>query len=283
MDDWFQKNELKKRGKLTKKYFESGKRLQLQITALSNECIKTVLEAKERYISQLSQKLIEPSTEPKTYWKIINCFVNNKTTPIIPPLLVNNKIIPNFFEKANLFNKFCASQCNPLENNSSLPPFCLKPENHLLSFEISETDIFAIIKNLDPNKSHGWDNLSIRMIKLCGKSITYTLKLIFEALLKEGTFLSCWKNLILCHCTKSKIKLTKKTTDLLVYCQFLEKYLRKYFSKIYWTTFIKIRFLQNAGLDFYLVILAYHSCYLLFTIPILLLTVFQLLMSVVYS
>ena len=33
-----------------------------------------------------------------------NCFVNNKTTPIIPPLSVNNKIIPNFFEKANLFN-----------------------------------------------------------------------------------------------------------------------------------------------------------------------------------
>ena len=177
-------------------------------------------------------------------------------------------------------SSICASQCDPLENNSSLPPFYLKTEKHLLSFEISETEIFAIIKNLDPNKSHGWDNLSIRMIKLCGKSITYPLKLIFEALLKEGTFLSCWKNLILCQCTKSKIKLTKKTTDLLVYCQFLEKYFGKYFSKIYLTTFIKIRFLQNDGLDFYLVILASHSCYLLFTISILLLTVFQLLMSV---
>ena len=31
------------------------------------------------------------------------------------------------------------------------------------------------------------------MIKLCGKSITYPLKLIFEASLQEGTFPSCWK------------------------------------------------------------------------------------------
>ena len=95
---------------------------------------------------------------------------------MIPPLLVNNKIISNFSEKANLFNIFFASQCTPLQNNSSLPPFCLKTEKSLSSLETSETDIFAIIENLDPNKSHSWDNLPIRMIKLCGK----IYKLLFE-------------------------------------------------------------------------------------------------------
>ena len=177
------KNKLKESAKLTKKYFKGGKKDSdlVQINALSNECTKSILEAKEKNISQLSQKLIDPSTEPKTYWKIINRFVNNKKTPIIPPLLVSNKIVSNFSEKANLFNKFFASQCTPLENHSSLPPFCLKTDK---SLKISETDIFAIIKNLDLNKSHGWDNLSIRMIKLCGKSITYPFKLIIEASLQ---------------------------------------------------------------------------------------------------
>ena len=202
------KNKLKERAKLTKKYFKGGKKDSdlVQINALSNESTKPILEAKEKYISQLSQKLIDPSTEPKTYWKIINRFVNNRKTPIIPLLLVNNKIILNFSENANLFNKFFASQCTPLENNSSLPPFCLKTDKSLSSLEISETDIFAIIKNLDPNKSHGWDNLSIRMIKLCGKSITYSLKLIFEASLQEGTFPSCWKkaNAVLVHKKEDK-------------------------------------------------------------------------------
>ena len=152
----------------------------------------------------MSQKLIGPSTEPKTYWKIINRFVSNKKTPIIPPLLVNNKIISNFSEKANLFKQFFASQCTPLENNSSLLPFCLKTEKYLSSLEISEADIFAIIKNLDPNKSHGWDNLSIKMIKLSNKSITYPLKLIFEESLHKGAFPSCWKKVVPVNKKKDK-------------------------------------------------------------------------------
>ena len=68
------------------------------ITTLPNEFTKTISEAKEKYISHLSQKLIDPSTEPKTYWKIIHRFVNNRKTPMIPPVLVNNKIISNFSE-----------------------------------------------------------------------------------------------------------------------------------------------------------------------------------------
>ena len=95
------KNKLKERAELTKKYFKGGKKDSdlVQITALSNECIKTILKAKEKYISQLSQKLIGPSTELKTYWKVINRFVSNKKTTMIPPLLVNDKIISNFSEK----------------------------------------------------------------------------------------------------------------------------------------------------------------------------------------
>ena len=127
------KNKLKERAKLTKKNFKGGKKEYdlVQITPLSNECTKTVLEAKEKYIRQLTKKLSDPSTKPKTYWKIINRFVNNKKTSMIPPLLVNDKIISNFSEKANLFNKCLTSQCTPLENNNSLPPSCLKTKKSL--------------------------------------------------------------------------------------------------------------------------------------------------------
>ena len=37
------------------------------------------------------------------------------------PLSVNEKRITNFKEKANLFNKYFSSQCNPLPNDSKLP------------------------------------------------------------------------------------------------------------------------------------------------------------------
>ena len=60
-----------------------------------------------------------------------------------------------------------------ITNSNSLPTFDLRTDETLSLLNISDDDIFAIIKNLNPNKSHCWDNISIRMIKLCGKSIVY--------------------------------------------------------------------------------------------------------------
>ena len=58
----------------------------------------------------------------------------------------------------------------------------------------------------------------IRMIKLCGKSITYPLKLLFEASLQEGTFPSCWKkaNVVPVHKKKDKhlLKDYRPTADI---------------------------------------------------------------------
>ena len=53
---------------------------------------------------------------------------------------------------------------------------------------MKEDDILLIIKNLNVDKAHGWDQLSIRMIKACGKSISFLLKLIFKSMINEGVF-----------------------------------------------------------------------------------------------
>ena len=98
-------------------------------------------------------------------------FLSNKKIPAIPPLLVNREIISNFSQKASIFNTFFASQCTLLQNSSSLPTFYLRRDKTLLSLNIDDDDSFAIIKYLNPNKSHGWYNISIRMVKLCEKSI----------------------------------------------------------------------------------------------------------------
>ena len=52
----------------------------------------------------------------------------------------------------------------------------------LASFDIKDDDILPIIKNLNVDKAHGWDQLSIRMIKTCGGAITFPLKLIFKSM-----------------------------------------------------------------------------------------------------
>ena len=58
---------------------------------------------KERYLYDLPVKLNNPQTS--SYWSIMKSCYNGRKFPIIPPLSMNGKIITNFKEKANLFNK----------------------------------------------------------------------------------------------------------------------------------------------------------------------------------
>ena len=106
----------------------------------------------------------------------MNRFLNNRKIPAIPPPLKSGNIITNLFEKADLFNKFFADQCTLLNNLNKLPLVYLKTDKKLCNLSINENYISTIIRNLDPNRSHGWDNLSVRMIELCGDSLIYPLK-----------------------------------------------------------------------------------------------------------
>ena len=106
----------------------------------------------------------------------------------IPPPFRENKFITNFKEKVELFNTFFAYQCT-LEEQQCLANNLAKLINKSLdTVNFSTDDISKLINNLDPNKAHGHDMLSIQMIKLCGNSIWKPLSIIFNDCLKEGNF-----------------------------------------------------------------------------------------------
>ena len=50
-----------------------------------------------------------------------------------------------------------------------------------------------VIQKLDLNKANRQDNVCIRMIKVCGKSVCKPLHNIFKECLRTGTFLLEWK------------------------------------------------------------------------------------------
>ena len=106
-----------------------------------------------------------------------------------------------------MFNNYFASQCTPIKNGSKLPNFCYKTEKILTSFDLKDNDTIPTIKNLNVDKAHGWEQLSIRMIKTCGDSITFPLKLIFKSMVNEGLFLDDWKksNVVPIYKKESKI------------------------------------------------------------------------------
>ena len=121
-------------------------------------------------------------------------FLNNKKIPVIPPIFHDNKFITDFKQKAEIFNSHFSKQCAPLINNSKIPSECPQKSNESLpSVTFKINDIEKIIKNFGPNKSHGHDMLSIRILKLCGESIYKALNLIFRSCLKTGQFPFEWK------------------------------------------------------------------------------------------
>ena len=154
----------------------------------------TTEESKLKYYSRLSDKLLDSKTSPKPYWSILKTFLNNKKIPCIPPLLHNGKSIIDFKEKAELFNDFFSKQCSLVNNNSKLPSVLTKKTcKSLSSVEFSTYDILKIIRNLYPNKAHGHDMISIRMLKICDESICKPLGIIFRSCLENGKFPSEWK------------------------------------------------------------------------------------------
>ena len=85
------------------------------------ECQQAVETAKLSYRRNLANRVNNPGTSQKSYWKIINRVMNKCRAPKIPPLLVDNLFIQNCSEKARYFNNYFSQQCKPVINNSVLP------------------------------------------------------------------------------------------------------------------------------------------------------------------
>ena len=80
--------------------------------------------------------------------------------------MFNSTLISDFKQKVDLFDLYFSFQCTLINTSSKLPVFAYKTENRSDSVDIEEKDIHLIIKDLIPNKAHGGDGISIRMIKL---------------------------------------------------------------------------------------------------------------------
>ena len=138
---------------------------------------------------RLKQKLNTIQKSSKAYWALLKFFLNNRKIPFIPPLFHNNKFVTDFKDKAELFNSFFAKPCSIIKNGSKLPPrLHLLTDKCLSMVKFVSNDILKIIQNLNPNKAHGHDKISIRMLKICGDSLCRPLELIFNDCMLSGIF-----------------------------------------------------------------------------------------------
>ena len=149
---------------------------------------------KEEYQNHIALKLNDPMTTIKAYWTILKTFYNGKKIPIVPPLLINDKLISDFEVKANHFNNFFASQCTPFNNSSKIPknqPYITNTK--LTSIKFENKEIINIIRSLSVGKTHGHDNISIRMLQICNSGTVQLFSIIFNNCINQSMFPDIWK------------------------------------------------------------------------------------------
>ena len=150
--------------------------------------------SKFKYHDPLAKKLNNPKIEGKTYWSILETFVNGSKIPLIPPLSVGNRLATDILAKANLFNDLFSKHCSTIVSRSSLPTtLTVETESRLSTTDFSTDDIIKFIKALEPNTAHGRDGISIRMIKLCAFLISKPLHIVFKNCFENECFPNEWK------------------------------------------------------------------------------------------
>ena len=119
------KKSLKETRKLTNFFYKNGQRkiAHDKVLEKSEECTKQILEAKKNCILKMTKKLADSNTSSKLYWTILNRLLYNKKLSTTPLLLVDGKMVSDFFKTANIFNNFFASICTPIDNTSYLQSF----------------------------------------------------------------------------------------------------------------------------------------------------------------
>ena len=116
--------------------------------------------------------------------------------------MVDNNFVTDIQTKANIFNTFFAKQCTPLNNSSVLPVNQMFLTQSRLNFiNFNEDEILKVIRALNIHKAHGHDDISIRMIKICDKSLLKSLIILFENSIKSSCYPDIWKrsNIIPVH------------------------------------------------------------------------------------
>ena len=222
------KLEIKTRDKLYKQYVENGRFESgfMMIETLITEINDLITSTKDLYYNNLAKRLNNPLLQTKTYWSILKTFYKDKKIPIIPPLLIDDKFVTDMQIKANIFNKFFADKCTPLKNNSVLPKSQIfLTQSRLSTLDFNEEELIKIIRNLNVLQARGHDDISIRMIKMCDKSILKPLILLFENSTKSSYYPDIWK--------KSKIVPVHKKNDQQLVTNYRPISLLPIFGKIF--------------------------------------------------
>ena len=140
----------------------------------------------------------------KEWWKLCKFIYTGKTSDhSIPPLNLNNEIIVNDVDKAEVFNDYFGSVSHVIDANATIDEPVTSTDYELSSITITCQDVLL---NLKLNKACGLDMINHRLLKESVDIISKPLTCIFNKSLSLGRFPNQWKmaNLVPIHKANEK-------------------------------------------------------------------------------
>ena len=137
-------------------YFKTPKRAR-------NEVIDLIRKSKQKYIDYLSDKLRSGSFSSRDWWKPLKGFISPSSSSSIPPLYdtINDPIVVDEIEKANLLNSFFVSQSSLDDAIHLLPNEGIRNgEYSLSSIRINPSEVMDILKTLKVGKASGLNGIN---------------------------------------------------------------------------------------------------------------------------
>ena len=192
---WYSKlliNLIIKKGKIHKKWKRyKNQNDYYEFSELRSRCHKLHAACYSKYLYNVQQSI---KVNVKNFWSFVKSRRGGSNYPNIFTLfdqsLINGPDIVQGFNDFfyNMFSSPAASY--PLLNLAE-PQSASVSNMHTV--HISKRDILTLLKNLDPNKGPGNDDVPPLFIVRCAEALSHPLHLIFNKSINEGDFPDAWK------------------------------------------------------------------------------------------
>ena len=200
---------LKRHIRKRKRAYKRAKRTNLELhwklfKKIRNKVTKMIRESKESHYDKIADKLKSNTLSAKDWWKTLKTFILPSVKASIPPLEVNNEIIIDESDKANILNNFFQSQTFLNEQNAVLPdlPVFASLNSQLNTILCSRLEVESVLNTLTIGKASGPNGLSNRILRELSTELSIPFCSLFNQSLRTGTFPVQYKEANVCPVPK---------------------------------------------------------------------------------
>ena len=170
---------------------------------LRNQTVKMTRKCKQFYNDKIADKLRSESLSSKDWWSTLKQIIAPNSRISVPPLEVNNNIITDEHDKANVLNNFFQSQTLLDEQNAVLPDLTPATVDSLLDrIVLTPHEVELVLEVLPVGKASGPNGLSNRILKELSHQLASPFCSLFNDSLHKGVVPVSYKEAHVCPVPK---------------------------------------------------------------------------------